>query len=56
MLGEPPKDKSKRPWSGFGYVVLVTIAILVGYFIILPVGQEIASVFQRLTTVFQTGR
>lgn len=56
MYGELPKNKPKRPWGGFGYVLLVTIAILVAYFIILPVGQEIASVFQRLTSAFQTGK
>lgn len=56
MYPQPQKDKPKRPWSGFGYVILVTLAILVAYFIVLPVGQEVASVFQRLTTAFQTGK
>ena len=50
------KDKSKKPWGGFGYVILVVIAILVAYFIVLPVGQEVASVFQRLTDAFKNGK
>ena len=50
------KDKPKRPWSGFGYLVLVVIAILVAYFIVRPIGQEVASVFQTLTNAFSNGK
>jgi len=41
--------KQKRPWGGFGYLILVVIVILVGYFIVLPVGREVSSVFQRMS-------
>jgi len=47
------KDKPKRPWGGFGYLILVVLAILVGWFIVLPIGQQIAGVFQTLTNAFQ---
>jgi hypothetical protein len=50
------KDKPKKPWGGFGYLILVIIAILVAYFVVLPVGREIGSVFQRLTDAFKNGR
>jgi hypothetical protein len=42
-------DKPKRPWSGFGYTVLVVIAILAAWFVVRPVGLEVSSVFQRLS-------
>lgn len=48
----PVKNKPKRPWAGFGYLVIVVIAILVGYFIVLPVGQKVRDVFQTLTDAF----
>lgn len=51
-----PKDKPKKSWGGFGYLVLVIISILVAYFIVLPIGQEVASVFQRLTDAFKNGK
>jgi Flp pilus assembly pilin Flp len=47
------KDKSKRPWGGFEYLILVVVAILVGYFVVLPIGQEVRGVFQKLTNAFQ---
>jgi len=47
------KDKSKRPWGGFGYLILVVLAVLVAWFIVLPIGQQIAGVFQTLTNAFQ---
>jgi ABC-type transporter Mla subunit MlaD len=43
------KDKNKRPWGGFGYLVIVVIAILVAWFLVLPVGMEIRDTFQQLT-------
>jgi hypothetical protein len=43
------QDKNKRPWGGFGYLILVVIVILVAWFIILPIGMEIREVFQKLT-------
>ena len=43
------RDKPKRPWSGFGYLIIVVIVILVGYFIVLPIGQQVHDVFQQLT-------
>lgn len=50
------KDKSKRPWSGFGYLVISVIAILVAYYIVLPIGQQVVGVFQRLVEAFQNNR
>ena len=47
-----PEDKPKRPWSGFAYLVIVVLAILVAYIIVLPIGQQIRSVFQELTDAF----
>jgi len=43
------QDKNKRPWGGLGYLILVVIAILVGWFVVLPVGMEIRDTFQKLT-------
>lgn len=48
--------KPKPPWSDFAFVIVVVLAILVAWFIVLPVGMEIASIFQRLTNAFQTGK
>ncbi len=50
------KDKPQRPWSGFGYLILVVICILAAYFIVLPIGQQIAGVFQEITNAFQGKR
>ena len=50
------KDKPQRPWSGFGYLIIVVIAILVAYFIVLPIGQQIMGVFQEITDAFQGKR
>lgn len=44
-----PEDKPKRPWSGFAYLVIVVIAILIAYFLVYPVGQMIRNVFLTLT-------
>jgi len=41
------EGKNKRPWGGFGYLILIVIIILVAYFIVLPVGLEVRSVFQK---------
>ena len=46
------KDKPQRPWGGFGYLILVVLAILVAYFVVLPIGQQIGGVFQQLTNAF----
>ena len=48
--------KRKRPWSGFGYLILVVIALLTVWFVVRPVGLEITDVFQRLTDAFRTGK
>jgi hypothetical protein len=48
-----PDKKPKRSWGGFGYLILVVIAVLVAYFIVLPIGQQIAGTFQTLTNAFQ---
>jgi len=50
------KDKPKKPWGGFGYLVLVVISVLVAYFLVLPIGREVAGVFQRLTDAFKYGK
>jgi len=49
-------EKLKRPWGGFGYLILIVLAVLVAWFLIMPVGQEVAWVFQRLTDVFKNGK
>ena len=46
------KDKPKGPWGGFGYMILAVLAILVAYFIVLPIGEQIRGVFQQLTDAF----
>jgi len=46
------RDKPKRPWGGFGYLILVVLAILVAYFIVLPIGQQVHDVFQQLNDGF----
>ena len=43
------KDKNKRTWGGFGYLILVIIAILVAWFVVRPIGMEIRDTFQKLT-------
>ena len=48
--------KPKRPWKGFAYLVLVLLAILAAYFVVLPLGQEVRGVFQRLTDAFSNGK
>jgi hypothetical protein len=45
-------DKPKRPWSGFGTLVIIIVAILVAYFVVLPMGQQVRGVFQTLTNAF----
>jgi len=52
----PQEKKPKQPWGGFGYVIVVTIAILVAYFVVLPIGQQIQAVFQELTNALQGKR
>jgi len=47
------EDKPKRPWSGFGYLILVVIAILVALFLVRPLGLEVRSIFQTLNDAFQ---
>jgi hypothetical protein len=47
-----PYEKPKRPWSGFGYLILVVIAVLAAYFVVLPMGQQVRGVFQTLTNAF----
>jgi len=46
------KNQPKRPWGGFGTLVVIIIAFFVGYYLLLPVGQKVASVFQTLTDAF----
>ena len=54
MYYRPPEPKKpKRPWGGFGWLIIIVIAILVAYFVLLPIGQEIRGVFQTLTDAFQ---
>ncbi len=48
----PNERKPKRPWGGFQYLVLVVVGILVAWFVIRPVGQQIAGVLQTLTDAF----
>ena len=50
------EPKRKRPWSPWQYLTLIVIAIVMGVFVIRPVGLEIAGVFQRLTDAFQHGK
>ncbi len=49
-------DKPKRPWGGLGYVIIVIVAILVAYFIVLPIGQQVHNTFQQLTDALQGKR
>jgi hypothetical protein len=44
-----PYEKPKRPWSGFGYLIIIVVAVLAAYFVILPIGQQVGGVFQTLT-------
>jgi len=50
------KDKPKKPWGGFGYLILIVLVILVAYFIVLPIGQEIRGVFQHLSNALEGKR
>jgi len=52
----PEEKKPHRPWKGFQYLVLVVIAVLVAVFVIWPIGNEVRSVFQRLTDAFANGK
>jgi len=49
----PPDPKEKKPWGGFGYLIIVVLAILAAYFIVLPIGLEVRGVFQKLTNALQ---
>jgi ABC-type sugar transport system permease subunit len=51
----PPEKKPSRPWGGFGYLVLIVLAILVAVYVVWPIGVEVRSVFQRLTEAFARG-
>jgi hypothetical protein len=46
----------KRPWGGFSSLLLAVLAVLVAWFIVRPIGLEVAGVFQRLTDAFRTGK
>ncbi len=54
--GAVQPEKPKRPWAGFGYLILLVIALLVALFLVWPLGQEVRSVFQRLTEAFRDGK
>ena len=45
----PPDNKPKRPWSGFGTLIIIVVAILVAYFVVLPIGEQVRGIFQTLT-------
>lgn len=47
------EQKNKRPWGGFGYLIIVVIVILAAYYLVLPLGLEVRSVFQRLADALQ---
>lgn len=47
-----PYDKPKRPWSGFGYLIIIVLVILTAYFVVLPIGQQVRGVFQTVTNAF----
>jgi hypothetical protein len=46
----------KRPWSGFQYLIIVAGALLVAWYVLRPVGLDVAGVFQRLTDAFKYHR
>ena len=45
--------KPKRPWTGFDYLVLLVLALIVAVFVLRPIGLQIRDVFQTLTNAFQ---
>ncbi len=47
--------RPKHPKSPVGYIVLVAIAVLVAVFVVRPLGEQIAGVFQILITAFKNG-
>ncbi len=44
----PNDPKQKKSWGGFGYLILIVIAILVAYFVVLPLGLQVRQTFQTL--------
>jgi hypothetical protein len=46
-------DKSRKPETGFlGYVIIVVGAVLVAWFVLRPLGQQVHDVFQTLANSF----
>ena len=50
------RPKAKRRWGSAGYIVLIIIAVLIAICVVLPLGEQVRSVFQRLTDAFQQGK
>ena len=50
------RPKAKRRWGSMGYIILIIIAVLIAVCVVLPLGEQVRSVFQRLTDAFQQGK
>ena len=50
------RPKAKRRWGSMGYIILIIIAVLIAVCVVLPLGEGIRSIFQRLTDAFQQGK
>jgi hypothetical protein len=55
-MDEDELPKGKRRWGSSGYIALIVIAVLIAVCVVLPLGEEIRGVFQRLTDAFQAGK
>ena len=50
------RPKAKRRWGSMGYIILIIVAVLIAVCVVLPSGEGIRSIFQRLTDAFQQGK
>jgi len=50
------EHQPKRPWKGWAYLLMIVVATLVSYFLVMPMGESVRSVFQRLIDAFGAGK
>jgi len=50
------EGQPKRPWSGWIYLIMIVVAGVGAYYLVLPMGEAVRSIFQRLIDAFNTGK
>jgi hypothetical protein len=49
-------QQPKRPWGGWIYLIMIVVATVGAYYMIIPMGEAVQSVFQRVADAFTNGR